>query len=56
MNNSYDQLVDEKAVFAKSLALDGVKTNTAYKPSMDYPDGEVVVWKSPHDHTLQSIF
>ena len=48
VSNSYDQPVSEKAGLAKSLALDGVKTCTVYKPSMDYPDGEVQITDEQH--------
>ena len=53
VSNSYDQPVSEKAGLAKSLALDGVKTCTVYKPSMDYPDGEVQITDDQHSPYYQ---
>ena len=48
VSNSYNQQVNEKSGLAKSLALDGVKICTIYKPSMDYPDGEVQITDDQH--------
>ena len=54
VSNSYDQPVYEMFGLAKSLALDGVKTCTVYKPSMDYPDGEVQITDDQHSTYYQN--